>query len=99
MNQKINMTNYSEELNSCNYHREPEFFTIIIWDGIFDMDKTNDYLSTLNYNFTIVFKKLIVLKKDQQSLLMNSIYFSDKVNRVVKKTIYFSYFKRLYTNI
>lgn len=85
---KINIINYSEELNSCNYHREPEFFTIIIWDGIFDMDKTNEYLSTLNYNFTIVLKRLIKLTKDQQSLLMNSIYFSDKVNRVVNNTIY-----------
>ena len=81
---------YKEHLSICNYHRQPELFSIIIWDGLLDKDKTENYLLNLPLNFTIIKKQLLQLSKETQLSLMKSLYFTEeeKNNRIINSTIY-----------
>ena len=86
MNERL--FSYKEQLNICNFHRNPEIFTVIIWDGYQDKEKTDDYLKEhLPIHFTILTKQLVTLTDDAQINLISSIY-SNQVNRVVNDTIY-----------
>jgi len=81
---------FKEHLSICNNHRNPEIFSIIIWNGLLDKEKTDNYLLDLSLNFTIIKKQILTLSKEKQLSLMKSIYFTEKENqnRIINNTIY-----------
>ena len=76
-----------EDLQLVNGNRPEEIHTIIAWDGNKDYEKTKKYCENLPSNFEILFEKKIMLSKDEEIKLAQSIYFCKK-SRVKNGCLY-----------
>ena len=84
-----------EELQEINNFRPEEVHAAIVWDGVNNKDKAEQFLKNIQHPLKVVYNDLIKLNKEQEKKLIKSVYGKGAKSRVKGGCIYLIIIKDL----